>query len=146
MVITLSIKPLHPQQHTKVPTTSSLIELHWLPLKARIEFKICLITFKALKFNQSSYIRELLSFSSHESTLGVRSADDLSHLHEPRAIGERGFANHSFYCIAQHLYNKLPITIKQLDSLNTFKSHLKAFLFSRASDQSGLTVPEDYAL
>ena len=30
----------------KVPTTSSLTELHWLPLKARIEFNICLITLK----------------------------------------------------------------------------------------------------
>ena len=30
----------------RVPTTSSLIELHWLPLKGRIEFKICLITFR----------------------------------------------------------------------------------------------------
>ena len=39
----------------RVPTTSSLIELHWLPLKARIEFKICVITFKALKFHQPSY-------------------------------------------------------------------------------------------
>ena len=46
----------------RVPTTTSLIELHWLPLKATIEFKMCLITFKALKFNQPSYIRELLSF------------------------------------------------------------------------------------
>ena len=71
----------------RVPTTSSLIELHWLPLKAGIEFKICLITFKALKFNQPSYIRELLSFSSHESTLGLRSADDPYHLRESRAIG-----------------------------------------------------------
>ena len=35
----------------RVPTTSSLIELHCLPLKARVEFKICLIAFKALKFN-----------------------------------------------------------------------------------------------
>ena len=46
----------------RVPTTSSLIELHWLPLKARIEFKICLITFKALKFNHPSYIRKLCLF------------------------------------------------------------------------------------
>ena len=60
----------------RVPTTSSLVELHWLPLKARIEFKICLITFKALKFNQPSDIRELLSFPSHESTSGLRSAGD----------------------------------------------------------------------
>ena len=128
----------------RVPTTS-FIELHWLPLKARIEFRICLITFKALKFNQPSYIRDF-SFSSHESTLGLRSADDPYCLHEPRAIGERGFANCSFSYIAPHLYNKLPITIKLIDSLNTFKSHLKAFLFSRAYDQSGLTVQEDYAL
>ena len=130
----------------RVPTTSSLIESHWLPLKAIIEFKICLITFKALKFNQPSYIRELLSFSSHESTLGLRSANDPYRLHESRAIGERGFANRSFSYIAPRLYNKLPITIKLIDSLNTFKSPLKAFLFSRAYDQSGLTVEEDYAL
>ena len=124
----------------RVPTTSSLTELHWLPLKARIEFKICHITFKALKFNQPSYIRELLSFSSHKSTLGLRSADDPYRLHEPRAIGARGFANRSFSYIAPRLYNKLPIAIKLIDSLNTFKSHLKAFLFSRAYDQSGLNV------
>ena len=115
-------------------------ELHWLPLKASIEFKICFITFKALKFNQPSYIRELLSFSSHESTLGLRSADDPYRLHEPRTIGERGFANCSFSYLAPLLYNKLPITIKLIDSLNTFKSHLKAFLFSCTYDQSGLTV------
>ena len=87
-----------------------------------------------------------MSFSSHESTLGLQSADGPYHLHEPRAIGERGFANRSFSYIAPHLYNKLPITIKLIDSLNTFKSHLKVFLFSRVYDQSGLTVQEDNAL
>ena len=107
---------------------------------ASIEFKICLITFEALKFKQPSYIRELLSFSSYESTLGLRSAFDPYRLHEPRAIGERGFANRSFSYIVPCLYNKLPITIKLIDSLNTFKSHLKAFLFSCAYDQSGLTA------
>ena len=81
-----------------------------------------------------------MSFSSHESTLGLRNADDPYCLHEPRAIGERGFASRSFSYIAPHLYNKLLITIKQINSLNTFKSHLKAFLFSRAYDQSDLTV------
>ena len=29
---------------------------------------------------------------------------------------------------------------KKINSLNTFKNHLKAFLFSRAYNQSGLTV------
>ena len=73
----------------RVPTTSSLIELHWLPPKAKTEFKICLITFKAPKFNQPSYIRELWSFSSHESTLGLRSADD------PYCLQYQGSGNRS---------------------------------------------------
>ena len=59
----------------------------------------------------------------------MQSVDDPYRLHEPRAIGERGFANCSFSYIALRLYNKLPITIKLIDSLNTFKSHLKAFFF-----------------
>ena len=67
----------------RVPTTFSLIELYWLPLKARIEFKICLITFKALKSNQPFYIRKLLS------TLGLQSADDPYRLHGPQLL-ERG--------------------------------------------------------
>ena len=109
----------------RVATTTSLIELHWLPLKARIKFKICLITFKALKFNQPSFIRELLSFSSHESTSGLQSADDLYRLHEPRAIGERGFANRSFFLhcpvFIWNFYFKTHIVIPTCtsDKLNT---------------------------
>ena len=92
----------------RVSTTSSLIDLHWLPFKARIEFKLCFITFKALKFNQPSYIRELLSFSSHESTLGLQSADDPYRLHEPRAIFFFFFfftLPHAYIINCQLLYN-----------------------------------------
>ena len=87
----------------RVPTTPFLIDLHWLPVKARIEFKICLIVFKSLKFSQPLYIRELLHPPVYESHLGLRSLDDPYRLHEPRAIGERGFANRSFSYIA-HIY------------------------------------------
>ena len=125
--------------------TPNLLSCIGCLLRQELNLK-CLITFKALKFNQPSYIRELLSFSSHKSTSGLPSADDPYCLHEPRAIGERGFANSSFSYTAPSLYNKLPITIKQVDSLNNPKSHLKAFLFFHAYDQSGLTVQEDYAL
>ena len=38
---------------------------------------------------------------------------------------EKGFANRSFSYIDLRLY-KLPITIKLIDSLNTFNSHFKA--------------------
>ena len=45
----------------RVPTNRFLIKLHWLPIKARIEFKICLIVFKALRFGQPKYIADMLS-------------------------------------------------------------------------------------
>ena len=45
------------------------------------------------------------------------------------AIGEKGFANLYFSYIAPLLYNKWPITIKLIDTRNTFKSRFKAFLF-----------------
>ena len=130
----------------RVPTTPFLIDLHWLPVKARIEFKICLIVFKALKFNQPSYIRELLQHPVYGSALSLRSLEDPYRLHEPRAIGERGFANRSFSYTAPRLYNRLPVSLKQIDSLDTFKSHLKAFIFSQAYNQLDQTVREEYAL
>ena len=58
------------------------MKLHWLPVKARIEFKICLITCKALKFNQPLYIRELLSQPPVEPVKGLQSSDNPYHLCE----------------------------------------------------------------
>ena len=82
------------------------MKVHWLPVKARIEFKICLITFKALKFSQPLYIRELLSLPPVEPVMGLRSSDDPYHLCEPRAVGESNFTNRSFSYVAPRLHNK----------------------------------------
>jgi hypothetical protein len=40
--------------------TPVLIELHWLPVKFRIDFKILLLTYKALKGEGLGYLKELL--------------------------------------------------------------------------------------
>ena len=127
----------------RVPTTSYMIELHWLPVRARVEFKICLITFKALKFQYPQYIVDLLT----PVTVGIvmlRSADDPFRLLEPRAVGERAFADRSFSYAAPRLYNRLPVSLKQVNSVESFKKHLKAFLFARAYDQSNFTVTGEY--
>ena len=112
----------------RVPTTSHLISCIGCLLRQELNLKYVSLLLKLWSLT-SHLILGNLSFSSHESTLGLRSANDLYRLHEPRATGERGFANSSFSYIAPHLYNKLPITIKLIDSLNTFKSHLRHFLF-----------------
>jgi hypothetical protein len=42
-----------------------LKDLHWLPVKERIDFKICLLTYKSLKNHQPVYLHETLSIPSH---------------------------------------------------------------------------------
>ena len=130
----------------RVPTTGYLIELHWLPVKARIEFKICLIVFKALKFNQPKYIVDLLAGSVGGNHVALRSGDDPYHLFEPRAAGERVFAERSFVYTAPRLFNGLPMVVKQQASLEGFKTQLKSFLFSRAYDTVNNTVNEAYKI
>ena len=49
---------------TKAPRFSHfvpiLIRLHWLPVKFRIHFKICAVTFRTLRENQPAYLVDLL--------------------------------------------------------------------------------------
>ena len=97
-----------------------MIKLHWLPIKARIEFEICLIVFKALRFGQPKYIADMLSSPATISHLTLRSDDDLYRLHEPRAVDERAFAERSFIYTASRLYNGLPATVKQQASVQRF--------------------------
>ena len=71
---------------------------------------------------------------------------DPYHLCEPRAVRESNFANRSFSYVAPRLYKKLPFSLKQIESVDTFKKHLKSIFFSRAYDLSDYTVREEYAL
>ena len=56
--------------------TPALIELHWLPMKARIIYKICLLTYKALKFGEPKYLYEYLVPYELETSVTVRHASD----------------------------------------------------------------------
>ena len=50
-------------------------KLHWLPIKQRIDYKLCLLTYKTLTNQQPSYLYYILSFPSH--SIPTRSADSL---------------------------------------------------------------------
>lgn len=127
----------------RTPTTRYLIELHWLPIKARIEFKICLLAFKALRFGEPRYLSDLL-VRQGGGFVALRSSDDPFRLVEPRAPSERHFAERSFSYIAPRLLNRLPASLKQLESLDVFKSRLKSFLFTRAYDLDNQRLCESY--
>ncbi|XP_076841983.1 uncharacterized protein LOC143486075 [Brachyhypopomus gauderio] len=109
--------------------TPVLRQLHWLPIKQRIHFKILLFTYKALNNLAPSYLSDLLH--RHAPTRKLRSAD--ANLLTPttstkhRSIGDRAFA-----IAAPTLWNSLPLTIRNSDSLHSFKHNLKTHLFQSA--------------
>ena len=53
--------------------TPILKKLHWLPIKQRIDYKLCLLTYKTLQIQQPTYLYNSLSFPSH--SLSTRSSD-----------------------------------------------------------------------
>ena len=56
-----------------------LQQLHWLPVRARIAFKILLMMYKALNGQAPKYIASFLQY--HETTRALRSSKDHSFIH-----------------------------------------------------------------
>jgi len=101
--------------------TPVLARLHWLPVTARIQFKIALLTFQTITTHQPSYIHDLLQ--PHWSSRQLRSASrNLLRIQWMRT----GFAQRSFTYSVPHIWNSLPHVITgNLDvTANTFKKKL----------------------
>jgi len=133
---------LNPWDHV----TPSLIALHWLPIKARIEYKVCLMVFKVLKLKQPEYLLDLLQPASNNLDISLRSEDDSLRLQEPRAVMNKLFGERSFKYSAPRFYNSLPITLRKSESVDIFKKNLKTFIFQKAFDFDNETISPDYAV
>ena len=98
--------------------TPICIDLHILPIKARIKYKICLLTHKAIHCREPLYLNEMLELKE-SSTINLRSNHDTWKLVEHRVPGPV-FTNRCFKYYAPHLYNTLPKTLRQLENIETF--------------------------
>ncbi|MDF4316827.1 reverse transcriptase family protein, partial [Vibrio parahaemolyticus] len=105
-----------------------LASLHWLPVKSRIEFKILLLTYKALNGQAPSYLRELIV--PYYPTRTLRS-ENAGLLVVPKVSKSRSGAR-AFSYQAPLLWNHLPVTVREADTVSTFKTRLKTFLFDKA--------------
>lgn len=104
--------------------TPLLHKLHWLPVKLRIDFKLCLITFKTLQFRSPVYLSELLT--PYIPSRRLRSSDQ--HLLKiPPMRSSAGRRSFSF--AAPSLWNSLPLSLRCSTSLPSFRSGLKTFLY-----------------
>ena len=108
----------------------SLKMLHWLPIKFRIQFKILLITFKAIQGLAPAYLTELITLRT-QCTYNLRSTNELL-LQPPRVKTLKTLGDRSFVAAAPALWNKLPRAVRYSQNVQTFKKALKTHLFRKA--------------
>ena len=109
--------------------TPLLQALHWLPVSARVDYKLCTLCYNSFIGKAPTYISGLLTPYSCGRE-GTRSASDKRQLKsfqndvKTASFGERSFS----YC-APKIWNTLPFEIRHKPSSASFKSALKTHLF-----------------
>jgi hypothetical protein len=115
---------------SKVRHTSSVVllrQLHWLPVKYRIQFKVAKQAFLARSSSTTAHLNSLVS--SYAPTRSVRFGGN-NLLIVPRSklvIGTRAFRS-----AAPTVFNSLPSEFRSCDCVESFCGHLKTFFFNSA--------------
>jgi hypothetical protein len=110
---------LKPSDHI----TMAFIELHWLPVKHRIIYKVCLLVYKALHNLAPNYLKDLLQPVADlpsRSMLRSASTTDLVIPFTKLLFGQRAFA----VAGARH-WNTLPTQLRETNDVIDFKKQLK---------------------
>ena len=108
--------------------TPCLIDLHWLPVKFRVDFKIAVLTFKCLNGLAPKYLSELIELYVPQRQLRSSSLNLLkSKVTKFKTLGDR-----SFSFSAPQVWNTLPPSLRNETSLDVFKKNLKTHYFKKA--------------
>ena len=100
-------------------------DLHWLPIRDRIVFKLLLITYKIRHGRAPEYLAELVKdYTPLRST-----AQNLLELPSNREVATAYYGKRAFSVSAPSLWNKLPLNIRNANSVDSFKRQLKTYLF-----------------
>ena len=103
--------------------------LHWLPIKACIEFKILSLVYKCLEGTVPEYLRNLLVLKKHPRA-GLRSSHFVKQLVGP-FTRRKTFAPRSFSVCGPLLWNSIPDKLKTCRILIISKKELKTYLFKK---------------
>ena len=105
-----------------------LRELHWLPVRHRVSYKIAELTFKALHGDLSPpYLQQCVQIYSPVRSLRSASSYILVQSRSHSAAGDCTFVH-----AAATVWNALPVSVTSKDSLLSFKAALKTHLCASA--------------
>ena len=114
-------------KHQSHSATGCLRQLHWLPIKSRIEYKVLTIVFKCKHGMAPKYLQDLLEAQEH-CRQGLKSNN--KQLLKVPITTRRTFADRSFSVKGPRLWNDLPNSIWTITSYTVFKKQLKIHLFN----------------
>jgi hypothetical protein len=117
------------RSHRRDHMTPVLKDLHWLPVKQRIEYKVALVTHKVLATGQPRYLADLVS--EYKPTIGGLRSATQHRLTIPTGLKSTA-GQRTFTSAAEAVWNRLPPDTRSAKSLSTFKSKLKTHLFTTA--------------
>ena len=106
-------------------------DLHWLPIKQRIDFKIGVLSFKAINELSPQYLLEMFTpVAANPALRRNRSADRGDHIIQ--TVKNMSYGRRSFARAGPSFWNSLPVDLRRSSSLTEFKSKLKTHLFRGA--------------
>ena len=109
-------------------------------MKAKVEYKLMLLVYKALRYNEPKYLRDCLSFYRPETNVTIRHASEPYRLFEPRTNSK--FGEKAFEHCAPRLYNRLPPEIRNIQDEKKFRRDLTTVMFSKSYNTDEETVNE----
>ena len=105
-------------------------QLHWLPFRFRVKYKILLLTHNAYHHNSPLYLANCIETKTIPRSARPAVTNLLKTPYHNRNHGLRAFS-----CAAPTLWNKLPPSLREQRCTNSFKRALKMYLFKIAYDQ-----------
>ena len=108
--------------------TPILRQLHWLPVRQRVTFKIAVLVFQCLTRQAPAYLADDCRLTSDVSTRRLRSTNTAMCVVR-RSNTSNSFGDRCFAAAGPRLWNTLPVQLRQCDSLGQYKRLLKTHLF-----------------
>ena len=108
--------------------TPVLASLHWLPVRVRISFKVCLMVYRSIRGLAPAYIMDILSI--YRPSRNLRSSENWVLLRVPN-VRTSTYGDRAFSSAAPVLWNSLPLEIRSSDSEILFRKRLKTYLFRK---------------
>lgn len=103
-----------------------LARLHWLPVASRISFKIAILTYKAVHWQQPPSLAKLLKFKSR-TNYKTRNSNQLQLQHPP--VGINNYGRRAFCYAAPSVWNSIPFSIRSANTIMAFRKQLKTYYF-----------------